>query len=142
MVDAHQQRVTHGYTVHYPAHPPREDDPFYPDFEEYKRRRRADGTWHCDFAAEYRDGDTSECDNVMPLECHHKVIEFSLQNGVDIELLEDDYPGVSKDEIGAWVESAANLELLCAFHHRGHGGVHVVSASDWEASKYVRRLTT
>lgn len=28
----------------------------------------------------------------------------------------------------------------CEFHHRGHGGVHVASASDFEAEKYVRRL--
>jgi hypothetical protein len=139
-VAAHDQAVTHRYTIHYPEHPPRSQDPHYHDFEEYKRRRRADGTWHCDFAAEYRAGDTSECDLTRPLECHHRIIEFSLQNGVDLELLEADYPGVSKTGVGEWIETAPNLELLCVAHHRGHGGVHVVSASDWEAAKYVRDL--
>lgn len=140
IVEAHEQAVTHRYTVRYPEHPPREHDPHYHDFAEYKRRRRSDDTWHCDFAVEYRNGDHSECDMTRPLECHHRVIEFSLQNGVDLALLEADYPGVSTVGIGAWVETAANLELLCVAHHRGPGGVHVASASDWEAEKYVRGL--
>lgn len=141
-VPAHDQHVSHSYTVHYPEHGPRASDPHYKDFEEYKRRRRAAGTYHCDFAAEHRAGDTSECDLSKPLECHHKHIEFSLQNGVDLALLEGDYPGVSKQGIGAWIETAPNLELLCVFHHRGHGGKHVLSQSDFEGLVYVRGLTS
>ena len=49
-VAAHDQRFTHSYVVHYPEHAPREDDPHKHDFEEWKRRRREDGTWWCDFA--------------------------------------------------------------------------------------------
>ena len=76
-----------------------------------------------------------------PLELHHSHVEFSLQNGVNLEWLEVDYPGISNpDEVGAWVESPENLQWLCEFHHRGHGGVHVASASDYEAEKYVRNL--
>lgn len=141
-VPAHEQRVTHSYVMHYPAHPPRQDDPHYADFEEYKRRRREDGIYHCDFAQAFRSGDTSECDLSKPLECHHRVIEFSLQNGVDLSLLEKAYPGVSKEGIGEWIETAPNLELLCVNHHRGTAGVHVVSASDFEAEKFVRGLTS
>lgn len=139
-VAAHDQRETHSYTIHFPAHEPRTEDPHHADFEEYKRRRRENGTYVCDFATEHRDGDTSECDLTKPLECHHKHIEFALQNGVDLTLLEKDYPGVSTEGIGAWLDSAANLELLCVFHHRGHGGKHVVSVSDFEGETYVRRL--
>jgi len=52
-----------------------------------------------------------------------------------------DYPGVSDpNKVGEWVESALNLLWLCEFHHRGHGGVHVASSSDFEAEKYVRGL--
>src|ERR1700724_3328471 len=102
-VPAHDQKVSHSYTVHYPEHPPRESDPHYADFAAYKKRRREDGTWHCDFAAEHRGGDTSECDLTKPLECHHTHIEYSVQNGVVLM------------EIGAWIETAANLSLLCVF---------------------------
>ena len=138
MTAAHSQTVDHRYSVHYPEHAPRKSDPHYQDFRKYKRNRKTEGTYHCDFAAKYRNGDFSECDG--QIECHHAHIEFAVQNGVDLSLLEKDYPGVSKQEIGAWVESAANLELLCTFHHRGHGGTHVASQSDYEGEKYVKNL--
>lgn len=136
---AHDQKVTHSYLIHYPDHGPRIDDPHYVDFETYKRRRKTDSTYWCDFAKEHRNGDFSEC-ATGPLECHHKIIEFALMNSVDLVLLEKDYPGVSAPGLGAWVESADNLMLLCAFHHRGHGGVHIASASDWTASQYIRKM--
>lgn len=136
VVAAHDQAATHHYTVHYPAHPPREGDPHYRDFEHFRKATK--DTAVCHFA-ERRRGDTSECDG--GLELHHAHVEFSLQNGVDLAVLEADYPGISNpDEVGAWVESAANLVWYCAKHHRGHGGVHTASASDFEASVYVRGL--
>lgn len=139
-VAAHDQAVSHRYVIHYPEHEPREVDPHKHDFDEYKRRRRENNTYHCDFAIEHRDGDESECDLTRPLECHHRHIEFALQNGVDLALLEHDYPGVSQQGVGAWLDSADNLELLCVFHHRGHGGKHVASVADFEGQIYVRRL--
>ncbi|WP_205670218.1 hypothetical protein [Amycolatopsis sp. CFH S0078] len=132
---AHDQNTTHHYLMHYPPHPPRADDPHYRDFEAFRRRTHA--TAKCSIG-EHR-GDFSECHG--QLELHHAHVEFSLQNGVDLAWLEKDYPGISNpDEVGAWVESAQNLMWLCEAHHRGHGGVHVASASDFEAAKYVRGL--
>jgi hypothetical protein len=134
---AHDQAITHKYTMHYPEHPARVDDPHYKDFESYHNRTH--DTAKC-FVGDHR-GDFSECDLEHPLELHHAHIEFALQNGVDLQWLEKDYPGVSNpDEVGAWVESANNLLWLCQFHHRGHGGVHVAAASDYEAEKYVKGL--
>lgn len=135
MTDAHEQTETHRYLMHYPAHPPRKGDKHYKDFEEYRRKTKAAGK--CALGA-HRD-DFSECGG--ELELHHSHIEFSLQNGVDLAWLERDYPGVSDpDSVGAWVESADNLEWLCEVHHRGPGGVHTAAASDFEAERYVRRL--
>lgn len=132
---AHDQNVTHRYTVHYPEHEPRQSDPHYRDFDHYRRRTQASAK--C--AIGQHRNDYSECDG--PLELHHAHIEFALQNGIDLKWLEADYPGISDQEsVGAWVESAANLEWLCRFHHRGHGGVHVASAADFEAERYVRGL--
>lgn len=137
MVPTHDQPVTHRYTVHYPEHPAREDDPHYRDFEAYRRKTHHDAK--CSVGAA-RD-DFSECDLTRPLELHHAHVEFSLQNGVDLKWLERDYPGISNpDEVGAWVESADNLVWLCAAHHRGPGGVHVAAASDYEAERFVRGL--
>lgn len=140
MTDAHDQAVTHHYTMHYPEHPARSDDPHYVDFNHIHRQWKKDPEkWQCEIGKHRND--FSECDLEHPLELHHHYIEFSLQNGVELRWLEVDYPGISDpSQVGAWVESAVNLQVLCTFHHRGHGGVHVASASDYEAEKYVRGL--
>lgn len=136
MTAAHDQSEKHSYIMHFPEHPAREDDPHYKDFEHYRKTHVHTAVCHF---AERRGGDTSECKG--GLELHHAHIEFSLQNGVDLALLERDYPGVSNaDEVGAWVETADNLIFLCAWHHRGAGGIHVASAADFEAEHYVRHL--
>jgi hypothetical protein len=121
--------------MHYPEHPPREEDPHYVDFEAYRRRTHA--TAVCKFAEET--GDASECHGV--LELHHTHVEFSLHNGVDLARLEHLYPGISDpSEVGEWIETAPNFSWLCAWHHRGHGGVHSAAAADYEASKWVKGL--
>ncbi|MBS2531577.1 hypothetical protein KGQ20_02200 [Catenulispora sp. NF23] len=133
---AHAQAVTNHYTIHYPDHAPRESDPHYKDFEHY-RATHVD-TAACQFALD-RGGDTTEC--AGGLELHHAIVEFSLANSIDLELLERDYPGISDPaKLGAWIESGKNLAFLCAKHHRGHGGIHHASASDWVAEKYIRNL--
>lgn len=136
----HVQPETHRYTVHFPEHPARVDDPHYRDFDHLHREWKKDPVkWQC--AIGKHRGDFSECDLTRPLELHHAHVEFSLQNGVDLAWLESDYPGISdSSEVGAWVESPENLMVLCVAHHRGPGGVHVASASDFEAEKYVRGL--
>jgi hypothetical protein len=136
-VPEHVQKTSHSYYVTYPAHPPREGDPHYKDFDAYRRHTVA--TARCQFAVDT--GDTSDCNG--GLELHHSHIEFSLQNGVDLARLEHIYPGVSNpDELGAWIESGSNLAYYCLFHHRGHGGVHSAAAADFEASKFVKKLIT
>jgi hypothetical protein len=136
MTAAHDQGETHKYVMHFPEHAAREDDPHYVDFEHYRKSHVHTAVCHF---AERRGGDTSECQG--GLELHHAHVEFSLQNGVDLELLEHDFPGISnQEEVGAWVETDQNFVFYCAFHHRGHGGVHVAAAADFEASHYVRHL--
>ena len=139
-VAAHAQQVTNRYVVAYPAHPARENDPHYRDFHHIHDVWKADPEkWQC--AIGKARNDFSECDLSKPLELHHAHIEFSLQNGVDLKWLAAAYPGVDDpDEVGAWVESAENLVVYCVRHHRGHGGVHHASASDFEAEKFVRGL--
>lgn len=134
-VAAHAQKIRHEYLVHYPDHAPRKGDPHYRDFEEYRRRTK--DTAQCDFGT--RRGDYAECQG--PLELHHAHVEFALANAVNLTWLEKDYEGISDpDSVGAWIESAANLIWLCRAHHRGPGGVHTASASDYEAERYVTGL--
>jgi hypothetical protein len=135
MTDAHEQRETKHYTVSYPEHGARASDPHYKDFAAY--RRRTIKTAQCAFGV--RTGDFSECHG--GLELHHSHIEWALLNSVDLQRLEREYPGVSDpDEVGAWVESAKNLTYYCEFHHRGPGGVHCASSSDFEAEHFIKGL--
>lgn len=142
VVPAHEQHVTHSYIVLYPDHPERRDDPHYKDFHHFRESTKA--TAQCAIGAHRND--FSECyppQEHWPigLEVHHSKIEFALQNGIDLSWLEVDFPGVSDpNSVGAWVESAVNLEWLCVFHHRGIGGKHTLTVSDGEAIKYVRGL--
>lgn len=149
-MDAHDQSVTHKYVIHYPSHEPRVDDPHYIDFNRYHRLTRP--TARCSIGIRYNDFSTCKDAQGNPvtinpqgemsgLELHHSHIEFAVMNAVDLSLLEKDYPGISNpNEVGAWVESAANLMWLCVFHHRGHAGAHTASASDYEAEQYIKNL--
>ena len=140
MTDAHVQKVTHTYFVHYPDHQPREDDPHYKDFKHYHDKTKKDPEIYQCAVGKHR-GDFSECSLDKPLELHHSHVEFSLANGVDLTWLEADYPGISnKDEVGAWIETAENLEWLCEAHHRGPGGKHVAAYADFTAEMYIRGL--
>jgi hypothetical protein len=134
----HIQKVSHTYLVAYPEHAPRADDPYKHDFDAWKLRRRS--SYYCDFAHDHRNGDMSECDTLHPLEAHHKIIELALMNSVDLSLLEADYPGISVQGIGKWIDNDENLQLLCITHHRSYAGVHMVSASDYGSSFYIRNM--
>ena len=137
MVEEHDRKVTHSYVIHTPSHEPREGDPNYVDFNAYRRKTK--DTAKCAIG-EHRH-DFSECSLDRPLELHHSHIEFALANDIELEWLEAVYPGVSDpDKIGAWIESAENLEWLCEYHHRSIAGIHSVAYSDYEASKFIRHL--
>ena len=139
-VAAHVEKITHGYYIAYPAHEVRAGDPHYVDFRHIRRLWAADPLkWQCGVGLHR--ADFSECDLTHPLELHHFAVEFSLQNGINLAWLERDYPGVSDvSQVGAWTESAVNLEILCRAHHRGNGGKHVASYADYTASLYVAGL--
>ena len=150
VVAKHLQGETHRYIVHFPPHPAREDDPHYKDFDAYHRKTRAAARCYVGERIGFHDCRDDQGQPCLPpgeggeqagLELHHSHVEFSLQNGVSLKALEKDYPGISKkDEVGAWIETEANFRWLCVFHHRGAGGAHTASHSDWEASQYVLGL--
>lgn len=147
-VPAHTQSETHRYAMHFPEHPARTSDPHYVDFDAYHRKTRK--TARCFIGDrigydECKDAQGKPCTvengEMSGLELHHAHIEFSLQNGIDLQALEKDYPGVStKTTVGEWVESGTNFRWLCAWHHRGAAGAHNASHSDWEASQYIPGL--
>ena len=131
LVVAHTQLFVHKYVIHYPNHDPRQGDPHYVDFEAYRKAHIA--TAVCPFSYE------DECGGGFEL--HHAHVEFALMNDIDLTWLERDYPGISDPtQVGAWVESGQNLIFLCEKHHRGVGGVHNATASDYEGEHYCKDL--
>jgi hypothetical protein len=149
-VPEHKAAQGHHYVVHFPPHPARTSDPHYKDFDHYHRKTRAAARCYIGERVGFGDCKDDQGNPCPPpsgvgeqpgLELHHAHIEFSLQNGISLAALEVDYPGISNpDEVGAWVESAENFRWLCVFHHRGAGGAHTASHSDWEAQRYVLGL--
>jgi hypothetical protein len=148
-VAKHVSGETHRYVVHFPPHPARTDDPHYKDFNAYHRKHRAEARCYIGERVGYhdcRDEKGTPCPapktgEQAGLELHHSHVEFSLQHGVSLNALEQDYPGITnKEAVGDWIESDANFRWLCVFHHRGPGGAHTASHSDWEAQQYVLGL--
>ena len=129
MPDAHDQRVSHHYSLHYPQHEPRQGDPHYHLFEAYKRRHKAAARCHVG----ERIGE-QHC--AGGLELHHAHLEFADINGVLLEAIEHDYPAIHDQEsLDVWAESEPNFRWLCERHHRSvQAGVHSLAHSDWEAS--------
>jgi len=145
-VPEHEAVQSHRYVMHYPPHPARTSDPHYVDFNAYHRAHRATARCYVGERIGFSDcldaqGKPAPAPVTGPqagLELHHAHVEFSLQNGVSLAALEKDYPGISDpDQVGSWIESDANFRWLCVFHHRGPGGAHTASHSDWEAQQYV-----
>ena len=132
--------------MHYPEHGTRPDDPFYHLFDHFRKAAKRDPSLYV-CAVGKRRGDFTDCTVVdstgkaIPLELHHAHIEWALQNEVDLDMVRRQYPEITDhDALAAWIESDRNLIFLCQFHHRGHGGAHVASASDFEGEHFVRGL--
>lgn len=139
VVAAHEQHVSHSYTVHYPDHAPRGDDPHYAAFEAYRRHTKDTAVCYVGERAGH-----DSC-SAGPLELHHAVLEFAVANAADPRALHRDFPEIAEDatsdEIAAWAESSpGQFRWLCAFHHRGRGGAHTASHADWTAQLYVPGL--
>jgi hypothetical protein len=121
-VAAHDQTASHRYVVHFPPHPARTSDPHYVDFNHYHRKTRRKARCYTGERVGFqdcRDAQGNLCvidaDGQMSgMELHHAHIEFALQQGIALEALEKDYPGISNpEEVGAWVESEQNFRWLC-----------------------------
>jgi len=131
LVAAHTQMQTLHLAVHIEEHAPREADPHYRLFEQAKARLKRQGLWACVVGDELCAGGP---------ELHHSVVEFS-----QITAADPDKVGrmlglhfADDADFQRWVESAANLEVLCVNHHRSHYGVHLLPEPLWLAVRTKR----
>lgn len=106
-----------------PDHPARPGDPHYKHFIQARKRMLKLGLLKCWIC-----GDT---DNI---ELHHSLIEYALQNGVDMTKFTELYPefGEMDDEtFKNWIEGEGNLTPLCRLHHTGDLGIHTLTYPEW-----------
>jgi hypothetical protein len=121
-VAAHDQTESHHYVVHFPPHPARTSDPHYVDFNHYHKKYRAAARCYVGERVGFtncHDAQGNLCvidasGQQSGLELHHAHVEFSLQQGISLEALETDFPGISDTtDVGAWVETDVNFRWLC-----------------------------
>jgi hypothetical protein len=74
------------------------------------------------------------------LETHHYPIERSLLNAVDPKKLHARFPQVFDDEtLVAFIDSPANLIVLCDQHHRSpEVGIHHLVVQDWMVLPFLK----
>ena len=131
MTAAHDQMLTLHLKQHVEEHEPREHDPHYHLFEAAKARLKRQGLWKCVIDDELCEGQP---------ELHHSHIEFSEINATDPAKVEQAL-GLhfeSDEDFQAFVESPANLEVLCSAHHRTRFGIHVLPEPLWQAVRFHR----
>lgn len=118
------QRQTLRLLWHYPAHEARATDPHYRVFEATRRRLRASTLWRCAVRG---------CTNT-DLEVHHSKVEFALQNGIDLGEFNAEYGlDLNAAQFHDFIQREGNAEVICALHHRGVLGVHVLPEPAWRA---------
>jgi hypothetical protein len=98
---AHDQTVTNHYVIHYPDHAPRAGDPNYVAFNAYHRANEATAICYVgqrlglDQCADAQGQAMLDQPGHPGLELHHKVLEFSLINAVDLAAVVLDYPDLT-----------------------------------------------
>lgn len=145
---AHSQQVSNHYLITYPDHQPRASDPHYKGFNAYRKLHVASAVCFVGLRVGFDECADAAGDPILVqpgsghgLELHHRIIEFSLLNSVDLKALEVDFPFLTDSTmISDWAETEQNLVFICAKHHRGSGGIHHAAYADFEASLYVRNL--
>jgi hypothetical protein len=131
VTDAHRQEVTVRFIEAWPAHEPREHDPYYHLFNAAKRRLKRQGLLRCVVDSDYHWGQ---------IELHHDKVEFAHIEDVDVDKFNALY-GLHLDDEGfrEFVEQEGNLEPLCCLHHRGQEGVHSLPEPQWRVLRVAKR---
>lgn len=72
------------------------------------------------------------------METHHCHFEWASQFGLDLAKVTADWPDITdRDRLAKWVDSEANMLVLCAQHHRAkYTGVHSIEYPVWLLQRY------
>jgi hypothetical protein len=134
IIKAHTQTETVTIRRYFPDHTPRADDPHYHYFNAARKRLHDAGKLICWVCGK------GEGDPHNPIELHHTMVEYAIQNAIDIPRFEEAYPefGIMSDEdFFRWVEQDdKNLTALCMAHHTGLLGIHRLDGPTWNGLKF------
>ncbi len=124
----HELRETLSVDVFYPDHAPRKESNL---FARTKHR-----------LIEVLDTPCWVCGSKAAREVHHMIIEWAFADAIDWSKVKADYPDfdwATFKEPGDFVDSAYNMRVLCATHHRGADrGIHAIPYPIWLAQRYVK----
>lgn len=114
--------------VAYPPHPPRKSSPTYQRTHKHLVYQLDGPCWVC--------GIRHSTGGAM--ETHHAHFEWASQNGLALARVTADWPAITdRAKLAVWVDSEANMLVLCAAHHRGkHTGIHEISYPAWLLQRY------
>ncbi len=127
VVQAHQQTTNLKEVIYYPTHPTRGNETA--EFENIKKALIAAGVG-CAICGVLN---TPEA----PLEGHHVVAEWALQNAVDFNKIKKDFPNTKATNVGEFIDGPNGIILLCAKHHRAPEiGIHMTTFPAWIFQRY------
>ena len=122
-----------------PPHAPREDTPAYKKAHHQLVSVEDQPCFVCGVRQSTLSDSTQNRYGSSALETHHRVVELSLLNACDWRKIAADFPEVKgPEDLETWVNSPANLIVLCDIHHRHpERGIHHLTESDFLAQKYL-----
>lgn len=126
-VQAHAQSRTLQETVYYPTHPTRGAESA--EFEATKKKLIAAGVG-CAIC-----GVLNTPEN--PLEGHHVVSEWAMQNATNFDKVKKDFPNTTATDVATFIDGENGIILLCAKHHRSNlRGIHMITFPAWIFQRY------
>ena len=123
-----------------PPHPPREETPEYARAHHFLVYTKNSPCEICGVTRRTLGNPKRNPFGATAIETHHWPIERSLMDACDPRRVHKDFPQVyDMATLAAFVDSPANLIVLCDYHHRSaEAGIHHLLTQDFAVMKYLR----
>jgi len=138
---AHVHETTEGVaTAEYtPPHPPRSETPEYAKAHRFLVYTKNKPCEVCGVTQRTLKNPKRNPFGATAVETHHFPIERSLADACDPAKVHEDFPQVyDRATLMAFVDSPANLKVLCSVHHRSpEHGIHHLLPQDFAVQRYL-----
>lgn len=136
----HETRESVAMVEMTPAHPPRVETPEYARAHKFLVNVKNSPCLVCGVTKRTLRNPAKNPFGAKALETHHYPIERSLMDACDPVKVHKDFPQVyDAATLAAFVDSPANLIVLCDYHHRSvEAGIHHLLTQDFAVLKYLK----